>query len=240
MTNEVKEGHSLATKVEDKYKGFLAIPLAAILSLSGVIGFNPVLASTTSESLSTEELRELQSKLNERQALTVKFTQTRVSSLRPKKPSASTGRAIFAKPAKFRWEFEKPAADVLLFDGRSLISYKPGDSTATKFSANADRAREIKEVIDFVLDFDALLSRYSIKEAVRTKDLITLSLKPKSSAAVKDLSIEIDAKSYFVSAIKMSFQNRNTTEFRFSEPSAAAIPPDAFSLPKGLRVVDGV
>ena len=236
----MKEGHSLAAKTERKRTGILAILLAAILGLPWIVGFNPVNALATTESLSTEELRELQSKLNERQALTVKFAQTRVSSLRPKKPSTSTGRAVFAKPAKFRWEFEKPAADVLLFDGRTLISYKPGDSTATKFSANADRAREIKEVIDFVLDFDALLARYSIKEAVRTKNLITLSLKPKSSSAITDLSIEIDAKSYFVSAIKMSFQNRNTTEFRFSEPSVGAISPDAFSLPKGLKVVDGV
>jgi outer membrane lipoprotein-sorting protein len=230
----------LATKLADKLKDIVAILLLAVLGVFGALDVNPVMASATIESLSTEELRELQSKLNERQALTVKFTQTRVSSLRPKKPSTSTGRAVFAKPAKFRWEFEKPAADVLLFDGRSLISYKPGESTATKFNANADRAREIKEVIDFVLDFDALLGRYSIKEAVRAKNLITLSLKPKSSSAITDLSIEIDAKSYFVSAIKMSFQNRNTTEFRFSEPSASAISPEVFNLPKGLKIVDGV
>lgn len=214
--------------------------MIVIIGFLAVMKSPQALASVTTESLSTEELRELQTKLNQRQTLTVRFTQTRVSSLRPKKPSASVGKAIFAKPAKFRWEFEKPAPDVLLFDGRSLISYKPGDSTATKFSANADRAREIKEVIDFVLDFDALLGRYSIKEAIRTKDLITLSLKPKSSAAITELSIEIEAKSYFVTAIKMIFQNRNTTEFRFSEPNASAVSLDAFSLPKGLKVVDGV
>lgn len=220
-------------------KSILAVILIAILGISEAF-FQLAIASVVAESLSTEELRELQRKLNERQALAVKFSQIRVSSLRPKKPATSTGRAVFAKPAKFRWEFEKPTADVLLFDGRSLISYKPGDTTGTKFSANADRAREIKEVIDFVLDFDALLGRYAIQEAVKTKNLITLSLKPKSSAAITELSVEIDAHSYFVSAIKMSFKNRNTTEFRFSEPSTTAIAPDAFSLPKGLKVVDGV
>jgi outer membrane lipoprotein carrier protein len=231
----------LVIKLGAKRTGIAALLLIIIiLGLSAGVEPQPLMASSTTESLSTEELRELQSKLKERQTLTVRFTQTRVSSLRPKKPSTSIGKAVFAKPAKFRWEFEKPAADILLFDGRSLISYKPGDTTATKFSPNAEKAREIKEVIDFVLDFDALLGRYSIKEATRSKNLINLSLNPKSSSAITSLSIEIDAKSHFVTVIKMSFQNRNTTEFRFSEPSTAAISPDAFRLPKGVTVVEGV
>ena len=197
-------------------------------------------AAAAEESLSTEELRELQSQLKQRQSLTVKFTQTRTSSLRPKKPSISSGRAIFAKPAKFRWEFEKPAADILLFDGRTLISFKPGDKTATRFSSKAERAREIKEVIDFVLDFDALLERYSIKQATRAKHDIKLLLQPKVSGAITDLMIEIDAKSYFVTTIKITFQNRNSSEFKFTEPRTDSVSNDSFSVPAGVKIVDGV
>lgn len=192
------------------------------------------------ESLSTEELRELQAKLNQRQTLSVRFTQTRTSRLRPKKPATSSGRAVFARPAKFRWEFEKPTADILLFDGRSLISFKPGEKTATRFNAEAERSREIKEVIDFVLDFDALLNRYSIKQALRDKSLIHLTLQPKSVGAISELKISIDGKSFFVTSIKMTFQNRNISEFKFLEPITKAVSADTFSVPAGVQVVDGV
>jgi len=192
------------------------------------------------ETLSTDELRELQNQLNKRKNLTVRFVQKRTSRLRPKKPATSTGRAIFARPAKFRWEFETPAPDVLLFDGRSLVSYKPGEKTATRFSSKADRAKEIKEVIDFVLDFDALLDRYSIKEASKDRHRIMLSLKPKSSSAISELRINVDATNFYVSSIKMVFQNRNISEFEFLEPSTGVVSVDAFKVPAGIRVVDGV
>ena len=196
--------------------------------------------ATAVESLSTEELRELQSKLNRRQNLAVRFTQIRTSSLRPKKPATSSGRAIFAKPSKFRWEFEKPNADVLLFDGRSLISFKPGEKTATRFNSQAERSREIKEVVDFVLDYDALLSRYAIKQAQRVGQDISLTLQPKSAGAISELNINIDGKSFFVSAVKMTFQNRNISEFRFLQPTTGPVSPDAFTVPAGVQVVDGV
>jgi|688.fasta_scaffold28114_2 outer membrane lipoprotein carrier protein len=196
--------------------------------------------AASAESLSTDELRELQGKLNQRQNLSVRFTQIRTSNLRPKKPSTSSGRAVFAKPAKFRWEFEKPSADILLFDGRSLISFKPGEKTATRFNSQAERAKEIKEVIDFVLDFDALLSRYSIKQAQKAQNEISLTLQPKSPGAISELKINIDGKSYFVSAIKMTFQNRNVSEFKFIEPTTGVVPMDAFSVPSGVQVLDGV
>jgi len=196
--------------------------------------------AASAESLSTDELRELQVKLNQRQNLSVRFTQIRTSNLRPKKPSTSSGRAVFAKPAKFRWEIEKPIADILLFDGRSLISFKPGEKTATRFNSQAERAREIKEVIDFVLDFDALLSRYSIKQAQKDQNEISLTLQPKSTGAIRELKINIDGKSYFVSAIKMTFQNRNISEFKFLDPTTGALPTDAFKVPSGVQVLDGV
>jgi outer membrane lipoprotein-sorting protein len=196
--------------------------------------------AASTETLSTDELRELQNQLNKRKNLTVRFIQKRTSRLRPKKPATSTGRAIFARPAKFRWEFETPTPDVLLFDGQSLVSYKPGEKTATRFSSKAERAREIKEVIDFVLDFDALLDRYSIKEASKDQHKIILSLMPKSSGAISELRINVDSTNFYVSSIKMVFQNRNISELQFIEPSTGSVGVDAFKVPAGIRVLDGL
>ncbi len=197
----------------------------------------PVLAA---ESLSTEELRELQSKLGKRQELRLDFVQIRTSALRPKKPATSNGFAVFQKPAKFRWETQKPQPDVLLFDGETLLNLKPGQNTATRFKADGDRAREIKEVIDFVLDFDALLKRYQLLESSKNGETIGLRLKPKADSAVSLLNIEVDAKQSMVKSVMMTFQNNNKSEFQFTNPSIQKVDSSVFKAPEGVKIVDGL
>jgi chaperone LolA len=192
------------------------------------------------ESLSTEELRELQAKVSKRQELRLDFVQIRTSALRPQKPSTSKGFAVFQKPAKFRWETQKPQPDVLLFDGSNILNLKPGQNTATRFKADGERAREIREVIDFVLDFDALLKRYQLMESSKEGQTIALKLKPKTTSAVSQLSIEIDAKQHMVRSVLMTFQNNNRSEFQFTNASAAKVDPSIFKAPEGVKVIDGM
>jgi outer membrane lipoprotein-sorting protein len=192
------------------------------------------------EALSTEELREVQSKMSSRQDLSVDFVQLRTSALRPTKPSKSSGKALFAKPARFRWEIEKPLADILLYDGKSLFSYKPGEKTATRFDAQGDRASEIKEVINFVLDFDSLLKRYQIVKSLRHGKDIILTLNPKQDGALSVIDINVDSKSFYVRSLKMSFTNKNTSEFQFSNPAPGVSGPSSFSVPASMKVIEGV
>jgi outer membrane lipoprotein-sorting protein len=196
--------------------------------------------SAAGESLSTEELRELQNKVSKRQELRLDFVQVRTSALRPQKPATSNGFAVFQKPAKFRWETQKPQPDVLLFDGANLLNLKPGQNTATRFKADGDRAREIREVIDFVLDFEALLKRYQLMESSKDGQTIALKLKPKSSGAVSQLNIEVDAKQQMVKSVMMTFQNNNKSEFQFTNPSVAKVEPSMFRAPDGVKIVDGL
>ena len=193
-----------------------------------------------SEALSTEELRELQSKMSRRQYLSLDFVQIRTSALRPKKPAKSSGTAIFAKPSRFRWEIQKPQGDVLIFDGKNLFSFKPGDQTATRFKTQGEKANEINEVIDFVMDFDALLKRYQLMESTRSSDEIFLKLKPKSEGPIAGIDISIDGKKFFVRSLKMSFNNKNTSEFQFSNPSPVKIDVKSFAVPETMKIVDGV
>ena len=192
------------------------------------------------EALSTEELRDVQSKLSSRKNLRVDFLQLRTSALRPKKPSKSSGKAIFAKPARFRWEIEKPQADILIFDGKNLYSFKPTDKAATRFSTQGERTSEIKEVIDFVMDFDSLLKRYQIVKSVRLNKDIILTLNPKQPGAVSVIDINVDNKNYYVRSLKMSFANKNTSEFIFSNPSSEDMPGTSFEVPSSMKIVEGV
>lgn len=207
----------------------------ALVSLNGLAAERPV-----EEALSTEELREVQVKLSGRKNLSVDFLQVRTSALRPTKPAKSSGKALFAKPARFRWELEKPQADVLIFDGKNLYSFKPGEKTATRFSTQGEKATEIREVIDFVMDLDALLKRYQIVRSVRVDKDIVLTLNPKQSGTVSVIDINVDSKSYYVRSLKMSFTNKNTSEFIFSNPSPGEISGASFDIPSAMKIVDGV
>lgn len=210
------------------------------LLLALVFAVGSAEAAKVDEALSTEELREIQSKMSGRQDMSVDFVQIRTSALRPKKPSKSSGKALFAKPSKFRWELEKPQADVLIFDGKNLFSFKPGDSTATRFKTEGDRAHEIREVIDFVMDFDALLKRYQLVESIRRGDEIALNLKPKSEGAISSIEILVDGKKFFVRSLKMIFNNKNTSEFQFSNAAPASITAKTFAVPETMKIVEGV
>lgn len=217
------------------FNSLMACLISALFALPSV-GKSKVME----EALSTEELREVQVKLSGRKSLRVDFQQLRTSALRPNKPSKSTGKALFAKPAKFRWEIEKPQADVLIFDGKSLYSFKPGEKTATRFSTQGEKTTEIKEVIDFVMDFDSLLKRYQIVKSVRLNKDIVLTLNPKQPGAVSVIDISIDSKSFYVKSLKMSFSNKNTSEFIFSNPAPAEISTGSFEVPSIMKIVEGV
>jgi outer membrane lipoprotein-sorting protein len=129
---------------------------------------------------------------------------------------------------------------VLIFNGTDLLNFKPGDKTASRFKTEGERSKEVKEVIDFVLDFDALMKRYRLVESTRQERTIQLKLKPKVAGPISDINISVDGKDYFVKAVKMIFQNKNTSEFEFMNPSSGAIDPGAFSVPSQMRVIDSI
>lgn len=218
----------------------LKIFFVGIMLVTTSLGTAHMSLAKFDEALSTEELKELQGKLSKRQDLSIDFQQIRTSALRPKRPSKSSGKALFAKPSKFRWEILKPQSDVLIFDGSNLFSYKPGETTATKYRTQGERASEIKEVIDFVMDFDALLKRYQLNEATRSGHEIFLKLKPKSEGALSGIDITVDAKNYFVRSLKMTFINKNTSEFIFSNPEIGRVDAKSFVVPSSFKIVEGV
>ena len=193
------------------------------------------------EEISKQEIKDLQAKMSARKDLAVDFEQLRTSALRPQKPSVSKGHANFQKPSKFRWETQSPKADVIVFDGKDLVNFKPGDSTATRYKTDGDRVKEIREVIDFVMDFDSLLKRYKISNSTRNGPDLNLSLTPANkNNAVNLLELIIDQEKGLVKSLKMVFQNKNVTEFRFSNANFSAGSAPIFAVPAGIKIVDGL
>lgn len=193
-----------------------------------------------SANLSTEEIRLLQQKMKSATQLSVDFVQVKTNSIRPNQKIRSVGRATFAKPAKFRWTITKPKADALVFDGDNLYSLQEDQKTATSFNAKGDRVQEIREVIDLVLDFDALLARYEIVESKKDLEKVILALKPKSKGALTALDVRIDSAKATVESVKMSFSNKNTSELEFSNPDRSMVGKETFSVPAGYKILKGL
>ena len=191
------------------------------------------------ESMSTEEIRGLQQRMKGLESLSVDFVQIRTVSIRAGKKSKSSGHAVFGRPTKFRWELTKPVHDVMVFDGSVLYSFKPEEKTATRFQTQGDRTQEIKEVIDLVLDFDALLKRYELLSTVKDRDIAIMTLRPKQQGLIEGLEVYISTKTALISGIKMSFSNKNTTEYEFTNSSRDKTPDSKFTVPSGYKIVDG-
>ncbi len=190
--------------------------------------------------LGKDELKSLQTKMKSSSQLSVDFTQTTTNPIRPNQKKISTGAASFAKPAKFRWAIQKPKADTLIFDGDTLYSLQDDAKTATSYNAKADRAIEIREVIDLVLDFDVLLKRYEITESSKDERLAHLSLKPHNKNVIDHLEVDVSLATASIERVKMFFSNKNTNELVFSSPDRSPIPANTFQVPAGYKTVSGL
>jgi outer membrane lipoprotein-sorting protein len=194
---------------------------------------------SASESVSTEELRELQSKMKQHTQLRLDFRQTRTNAIRPGKTSKSSGQAYFVKPGMFRWELIKPTSDIKIFDGKNLFSVNLTKKAAIKYSAG-NQVDELHELIDVVLDFDALLKRYNLRSATKQGDEISIQLSPKSDTPVKGIHLSVSSKTAFVGRVLLEFAGEQTTsQFDFSNHSVVPIDKNVFAIPADFKISTG-
>lgn len=193
------------------------------------------------EEIKKEELKSLQQKMKSATQLSFDFVLLKTNTIRPnKKPSQSNGHASFGKPTKFRWELIKPAGDILIFDGSTLFSLNAKDKIATKYDASGNRALEIKEVIDVVLDFDSMLKKYNLVQAIKEDANVLLKLKPKIAGGIDSIEVRVNNASASLHSLKLIFSNKNTSEFVFSNIDRSVVSPKTFEAPNDYKVINGL
>jgi outer membrane lipoprotein-sorting protein len=190
-----------------------------------------------SEILSVEDLKAIQQKMRAADSLQADFKQVRYSSLR-KKSTESTGHAVFAKPDKFRWSILKPVSEEWLFDGTSLFNVKPDRKAALKYVSATDKAKELRDLVDLILNFDTLLSRYTLRRAELVRDKLLVILAPKSTSEIEEIEMTIIPEKSYVAEIKLGFENKNSLSYVFSEPSKNPLAANAFELEKSVKITD--
>lgn len=185
-------------------------------------------ASQQAETQIAKEYRHLFSSIEH---LQVDFTQTVYKKLRDRTVNRQ-GKAYFSKPAKFRWNFEsdKFGNEEFYFDGKTLTHYKEKDQLVTHYKANVGLARELREVVNFVLDPTNLFDRYQIKDLTRKDQLTTIDLIPRAetSTDVQQVQVTVVDRSRYVRRVKIIYADGNYTQFTFRNPVEKTNQPELF------------
>jgi outer membrane lipoprotein carrier protein len=173
--------------------------------------------------------------------LSVEFEQKTYKAVR-KKTLRRKGRALFAKPNKFRWIYESPDQEELVFDGATLWRYFPEEKQASRFAEASGAVGEIETIVAMVLDPDKLNKRYIVSTQTKAADKGTLELmmKPRKGVKnqIKSIKLSFNPKGLIVS-IMMLYQSANSTTVVFSNHKTkfdlAAL---KFTPPAGVAVTD--
>lgn len=190
------------------------------------------------DAISVEELQTIQKKFKQYDYLSVSFQQTKFVSTRPNRPIKLTGQASFAKPARFRWVVNtKSGDDVFIFDGQSLIQYR--GETGTRYKSSGEQTKELSRIVELVMNFDSLLESYRPVKQERKGQKIELDLEPKvPSGDLERISVKYDMDENLLSYLKMSFKNRNSSIYEFSQPHTKPLMDSVFMPPKTVRIFD--
>jgi outer membrane lipoprotein-sorting protein len=196
---------------------------------------SPAMAQTT---LSKAEIDSLQEKLRAGDSLRVDFVQKKVSPSRPNRPVVVKGHALFQKPDRFRWVLGQPLNEETIFNGKELYKYLPAEKTAAKYSAKGQQAREVKRVVDFVLNVGSIFETYKLISSRRENKLLHLEFQPLNpdTDEIDRLELTVDEDKGYVSRVFFSLRNKASINVDFSSPDRRGLTPLSFALPQGVKV----
>lgn len=192
------------------------------------------------KTLTAPELRELQGKMQQSDALTLDFTQSSYTALRGK-TRQRRGQAQLSKTGKFKWMLETPVKEYKIYDGSNFYDYSPDTHSAVRYAKAGEHATELKQIVDLVLNFDSLLEKYDLVKAETFDESVHVQLRPKNPATdLVQVELILDLKKSYISSLKFDLKNKNTLTHEFSRPVREALPPSAFVLPDGVKITDSL
>jgi outer membrane lipoprotein-sorting protein len=204
----------------------------ALLSV-GLAAATPAFA----KELSADEVRAVQSKMQASDYLTVDFVQKSHKAMRNSN-TVRNGKAVFARPNKFKWMLETPTPIYMIYDGKAFYDYSVADKAAKRYSMTGPTSDELRNIVDLVLNFDNLLKRYDLEKAEQIGEEVKIQLKPKVASQLTAVELRLSVKDAYITYLKMSQKNKNSLIHEFSNPSHKPVSDDTFQLPQGVKVTD--
>jgi|GEM_PF-1280958 len=220
---------------------FRALVIAGVLIVFSVDSAPLATANPGSQGqVSKGELDALAKKLTSSESLRVDLVQRKTSPSRPNRPVVVKGHALFQKPDRFRWVLGEPLNEETIFNGRDLFKYLPRENVAARYSARGQQAKEVKRVVDFVLNVGSIFNAYKMVTGTREGKVLKLEFKPANPEAdeIDTLELTIDEERGFVSRVYFTLRNKASLAVEFSNPDRRGLTPLSFSLPSGVKVND--
>jgi outer membrane lipoprotein carrier protein len=154
-----------------------------------------------------------------------------------------TGTLTLQKPGRMRWAYDSPPGKLFLLDGKSAISYTPGDAEATRFPES--RLDDLRSPLRFLLGHTELakeLDHLSLAPVTLDGQIAyTLSGTPKGLASrVRTLLLTVDPQG-IIHTLRIEETDGATTTFTFSDMHENVPTPTGFTFtpPPGVTLIDG-
>lgn len=154
------------------------------------------------------------------------------------KREEASGRLEIARPGKFRWEYTKPYAQLIVGDGKTLWIY---DQDLAQVTRKAQGAALGSSPAALLAGNNEIERSYKLNEAGKQGDLEWLAASPKKQDNTFS-AIRMGFKNNVLVEMQLTDSFGNDTRIVFSQQRQnAALPPArfAFAPPKGVDVVSG-
>ena len=171
--------------------------------------------------------------------LTVEFTQEVYTSFR-KKTKNRQGLAVFAKPNQFKWTFNDEAWGVeeYYFDGLTLSHFVKSENTVTHYGVQSGFAKELRQVVNMILDPNALLNSYTTQNVQQVDKEITYFLVPNAPhSEIKQIVIGMFESSTAVESVSIEYLDGNKSSYKFAKANKEVVSKNTFkfSNPGGVK-----
>ena len=147
--------------------------------------------------------------------LEARFTQTShsVAFERAGQDLQASGVAVFAKPGRMRWTYEKPEPSLVVSDGQTLWVYDPQAHEAQEFPVGQGFLSG--SAVQFLLGEGQILSAFDVRALDCASETVHLLLTPKQDATYEQLELWVTARSGDVkgTAVVDLFGNRTEVSF---------------------------
>ena len=125
----------------------------------------------------------------------------------------ASGVALFAKPGRMRWTYEKPEPSVVVSDGQTLWIYDPAAREVQEFPVGQGFLSGT--AVQFLLGEGRILDAFTVRAESCAGEVVRLFLTPKEEASYESLELLVVPKSGDVrgTAVVDLFGNRTDVTF---------------------------
>ncbi len=152
---------------------------------------------------------------------------------------STTGKVIFKRPGKMRWELRGDESQIIVADGETIWFYQPEDEQVLK--APVRSAFRSSTPVSFLTGVGKIADDFTASLEGESDGRIDLLLLPKRASEIGRLVLSVDAESHDIVAAKVTDPLGNVTDLRFTNlqrNTDVAESQFTFEVPEGVDVVE--